>query len=254
MRTSDWTESVSVLDRVTAVFEAFGEHDEGLGVSELARRANLPKSTVSRIAADLVEQRFLDRDGDTLYLGVRLFELGQTVEQPRRLRQLALPVMTDLRDVTGQTVHLAVLEGRDVVFITILRAGPIPRALARIGGRLPAHATALGKAILAFSPDEVVRFISDGGLERRTPQTISEPAALLRELAEIRRSGTATEREECAIGRTCTASAILDHSGAPIAAISVTGQVDALVPERVAPAVRAAAMAISRRVSVDRSH
>ena len=79
MRTADWTESVSVLDRVTAVFEAFGEHDEGLGVSELARRANLPKSTVSRIAADLVEQRFLDRDGDMLYLGVRLFELGQTV-------------------------------------------------------------------------------------------------------------------------------------------------------------------------------
>ena len=254
MRTSDWTDSVSVLDRVTAVFEAFGEHDEGLGVSELARRANLPKSTVSRIAADLVEQRFLDRDGDTLYLGVRLFELGQTVEQPRRLRQLALPVMTDLRDVTGQTVHLAVLQGRDVVFITILRAGPIPKALARIGGRLPAHATALGKALLAFSPDEVVHRIAEGGLERRTPQTISEPAALLRELAEIRRSGIATEREECAIGRTCTASAILDHSGAPIAAISVTGQVDAVVPERVAPAVRAAAMAVSRRLGAGRSH
>ena len=71
MRTADWTDSVSVLDRVTAVFEAFGEHDEGLGVSELARRANLPKSTVSRIVADLVGQRFLERDGDKLYLGVR---------------------------------------------------------------------------------------------------------------------------------------------------------------------------------------
>ena len=91
MRTADWTDSVSVLDRVTAVFEAFGEHDEGLGVSELARRANLPKSTVSRIAADLVGQRFLDRDGDKLYLGVRLFELGQTVEQPRRLRRSRCP-------------------------------------------------------------------------------------------------------------------------------------------------------------------
>ena len=94
MRTADWTDSVSVLDRVTAVFDAFGEQDEGLGVSELARRANLPKSTVSRIAADLVAQRFLDRDGDKLYLGVRLFELAQTVEQPRRLRHFALPVMT----------------------------------------------------------------------------------------------------------------------------------------------------------------
>src|SRR5918995_1444116 len=119
MRTADWTDSVSVLDGVTAVFEAFGEQDDGLGVSELARRANLPKSTVSRIAADLVAQRFLDRDGDKLYLSVRLFELGQTVEQPRRLRHAALPVMVELRDATGQTVNLAVLEGADVVIITI---------------------------------------------------------------------------------------------------------------------------------------
>ena len=254
MRTSNWTESVSVLDRVTAVFEAFGEHDEGLGVSELARRANLPKSTVSRIAADLVGQRLLDRDGDTLYLGVRLFELGQTVEQPRRLRQLALPVMTDLRDVTRQTVHLAVLEGNDVVFITIVRAGPIPKALARIGGRLPAHATALGKALLAFSPEEVVERIANNGLERRTPHTITEPSVLGRELAELRRSGIATEREECAIDRTCIASPVIDHSGAPIAAISVTGQIDDVVPERVAPAVRAAAAVLTRRMSTGRNH
>ena len=254
MRTAEWTESVSVLDRVTAVFEAFGEHDEGLGVSELARRAKLPKSTVSRIAADLVEQRFLDRDGDKLYLGVRLFELGQTVEQPRRLRQLALPVMTDLRNATGQTVHLAILEGTDVVFIAIVRGGPIPTPLARVGGRLPAHATALGKAILAFSPQDVVERIAYGGLERRTPHTLVEPSALLRELVEIRRSGTATEREECAIDRTCTASPILGHGGAPIAAISVTGSVDAVLPDRVAPAVRAAAMTLSHRVGAGRNH
>src|SRR5688500_16971327 len=115
MRTADWTDSVSVLDRVTAVFDAFGEHDEGLGVSEMARRANLPKSSVSRIAADLVAQRFLDRDGDKLYLGVRLFELAQSVEQPRRLRHFALPVMAELRDATSQTVNLAVLDGAYVV-------------------------------------------------------------------------------------------------------------------------------------------
>lgn len=254
MRTAEWTESVSVLDRVTAVFEAFGEHDEGLGVSELARRANLPKSTVSRIAADLVEQRFLDRDGDMLYLGVRLFELGQTVEQPRRLRQLALPVMTDLRDATGQTVHLAVLEGIDVVFIAIVRGGSMPRPLARVGGRLPAHATALGKAILAFSPHHVVERIADGGLERRTPHTLVDPSALLRQLVEIRRNGTATEREECAMERICTASPILGHGDAPIAAISVTGPLDAVASERVAPAVRAAAMTLSRRIGGGRIH
>ena len=254
MRTADWTESVSVLDRVTAVFEAFGEHDEGLGVSELARRANLPKSTVSRIAADLVEQRFLDREGDMLYLGVRLFELGQTVDQPRRLRRLALPVMTDLRDATGQTVHLAVLEGSDVVFIAIVRGGPMPAPLARVGGRLPAHATALGKAILAFSSDQVVTRVAAGGLSRRTPHTLVEPSVLLRELAAVRRTGTAAEREECAIDRTCVASAILGHGGAPVAAISVTGAVGAVAPDRMAPAVHAAAAAVAHRISAGRIH
>jgi IclR family acetate operon transcriptional repressor len=254
MRTADWTESVSVLDRVTAVFDAFGELDEGLGVSELARRANLPKSTVSRIAADLVGQRFLDRDGDMLYLGVRLFELGQTVAQPRRLRQLALPVMTELRDATGQTVHLAVLDGVDVVFIAIVRGGPLPTPLARVGGRLPAHATALGKAILAFSPKDVAERIVHGGLVRRTPHTLVESSALQRELVDIRRTGTASELQECAIGRTCTASPILGHGGTPIAAISVTGSVDAVVPDRVAPAVRAAGMTLSRRFGAGGSH
>ena len=253
MRTADWTEAVSVLDRVTAVFEAFTEHDEGLGVSELARRANLPKSTVSRIAADLVVQRFLDRDGDKLYLGVRLFELGQTVEQPRRLRQLALPVMTDLRNATGQTVHLAVLEGADVVFIAIVRGESTATPLARVGGRLPAHATALGKAILAFSLQDVIERVAYGGLERRTPHTISEPSAFLRELAEVRRSGVASERDECAVGRSCTASPILGLGDAPIAAISIAGSVAEVAPERISPAVRAAAMTLSRRVGAARS-
>lgn len=255
MRTADWTDSVSVLDRVTAVFDAFGEHGEGLGVSELARRANLPKSTVSRIAADLVAQSFLDRDGDKLYLGVRLFELAHTVEQPRRLRHFALPVMTELRDATGHTVQLAVLEGADVVVLAIVRGEPTAcEPLVRIGGRLPAHATALGKAILAYSSPGVTERIIQGRLVSRTPQTISEPSALLRELTDIRRLGVATEQEECAIDRACAASPILGHGGTPVAAISVAGSVSDVVPDRVAPAVRAAAVTLSRRMAAGSHH
>ena len=248
MRTADWTESVSVLDRVTAVFEAFGEYDEGLGVSELARRANLPKSTVSRIVADLVGQRFLERDGDKLYLGIRLFELGQTVQRPRELRTLALPVMTDLRNLTGHTVQLAVLEGADVVLIAMVRGRPAPKPLGRVGGRLPAHATALGKAILATSAPDVVESIVNGGLDRRTPRTICEPAALLRELTETRRSGTATEWEECATGRACVASAVLGRGAVPMAALSVAGSVEEFSPDRLASPVRAGARTLSRRL------
>jgi len=254
VRTADWTDSVSVLDRLTAVFEAFGEYDEGLGVSELARRANLPKSTVSRIVADLVEQCFLERDGDQLYLGIRLFELGQTVQRPRELRTVALPVMTDLRNLTGHTVQLAVLEAADVVLIAVVRGRPAPTPLGRVGGRLPAHATALGKAILATSAPDVVESLVNGRLERRTPRTICEPAALLRELTETRRNGTAVEREECATGRACIASAVLGRGGVPMAAISVAGSVEDFSPDRLASPVRAAARTVSRRLGSGRTY
>ncbi|MDF2992780.1 MAG: IclR family transcriptional regulator [Microbacterium sp.] len=253
MRTSAWTDSVSVIDRLTAVFDAFDERGEGLGVTELARRANLPKSTVSRIAADLVAQCFLERDGDKLYLGIRLFELAQTVEQPRRLRRLAVPVLTELREVTGQTVHLAVLEGSEIVCIAILRGHHASEPPLTMGGRLPAHATALGKAILAFSPGVLVQRAIQGGLEARTPHTICEPSALLRELTGIRRLGVATELEECVPDRACVASPILSHGGAAIAAVSVAGRPADLVAGSVTPAVRAAAIALSRRV-VEEGH
>lgn len=248
MRTADWTDSVSVLDRVTAVFDAFGEEDEGLGVSELARRANIPKSTVSRIAADLVDQRFLDREGDKFYLGVRLFELGQTVEQPRRLRRIAHPVMAELRDLTGQSVQLAVLDGADVVFLAIVRSEPTVRPSARIGGRLPAHTTALGKAMLAFSPPGALATVLAGGLPRRTPYTIGEPEAFVLELRRVHSAGVATETEECVVGRSCAASPVFGPGGAPVAAVSVAGPSTSVTADRVGAAVRAAAATLSRRV------
>jgi DNA-binding IclR family transcriptional regulator len=123
---------------------------------------------------------------------------------------------------------------------------------ARIGGREPAHATALGKCILAFSPPEVVARLATGGWERRTPHTIVEQTALVRELADVRRSGVATEHEECALGTVAVASPILVPGEAPTAAICVAGPVDALQPDRVAAAVRAAAVTLSRRLTAER--
>ena len=246
MRTAAWTDSVSVLDRVTAVFDAFAEHDEGLGVSELARRANIPKSTVSRIAAELVDQRLLDREGDKFFLGVRLFELGQTVEQPRRLRHIAHPVMAELRDVTGRSVQLGILDAADVVLVAIVRSEPVVRPPARIGGRLPAHATALGKAMLAFSPPEVAAAVVRGGLSSRTPHTISDPLAFVDELRRVRSLGIATETEECVVGRWCAASPVFGSGGAPVAArktcdecagFAVTCSCHPVVPRRAMTAV-----------------
>lgn len=247
MRTAQWNESVSVLDRVSAVFEAFDERGEGLGVSELARRANLPKSTVSRLATDLVAQRLLDRDGDTLYLGVRLFELGQTVARPRRLRELAASIMTELRHTTGHAVHLAVYEGGDVICVAVARSRS-GSASARIGAMLPLHATALGKAVLAFAEPAVVDAAVHRELIRFTPRTQIDPVLLIGELARVRSSGAAIEREQFLTGRACVASPVFGLGGAPVAAISVAAPAEGFDPEAVTPALRAAATALSRRL------
>ena len=247
MRTASWTDSVSVLDRVTAVFDAFGEDDEGLGVSELARRANLPKSTVSRIAADLVAQRFLDRDGELLYLGVRLFELGQTVPQPRMLRRLALPVMRELRDVTAQTVQLGVLDGEDVLFVERLSAPGAVINVTRIAGRLPLHASSSGLVLLAFGSRELQERVYGLPLAPVTPNTITDPARLREVLAGIRRNGYVITNGHIHLDATGIAVPVRDGSDRVVASLS------AVVPNDgraypVVPVLRAAARGISRRL------
>lgn len=240
MRTADWTDSVSVLDRVTAVLDAFGD-DDGLGVSELARRANLPKSTVSRIVTDLVRQRYLDREGSRLHLGLKLFELGQSVERPMHLRRIAHPVMVQLRNLTGASVRLAVLDGEDVVVIASLGGGDDDGRGAGPGSRIPALASALGLAILANSPDEELH-----AAKELHAATITGAQALRAELVGVRRAGVASV-DDPAMGTTSVASPILAIGGAPIGAISVEGPASAIDARRVGGLVRSAATTLGRR-------
>ncbi|GAA5030993.1 IclR family transcriptional regulator [Microbacterium fluvii] len=157
MRTAGWTEQVTVLDRVTAVLDAFDAGDDGIGVSELARRANLPKSTVSRIAADLVAEGLLERDEGRLYVGARLHDLGRAVDLPRRLRAAALPVMTELRDATGETVRLTVADDVERVVIAVARGRVETARTPAVGSRIAGGAPAVGSAVPARSGAEIAR-------------------------------------------------------------------------------------------------
>lgn len=248
MRTAQWNDAVSVIDRVTLVLGAFKAEDKRLGVSELARRANLPKSTVSRLVSELVEHRYLERDGSGVRPGLRLFELGELATQPKELRSLALATMTDLRDATGQSVNLAVLEGGEVVYIGMLRGRNAARVPARVGGRLPAHTTAVGKALLAYSSAEIVEAVIDGGLAGPQPGSITDPEVLRRELEVVRETGLAYDREESGRGVLCVASPILKTGYGPIAAISVSGRTGLLDVKNVGPAVRTAALGLGRHL------
>lgn len=124
-----------MIGRVDAILSAFRARDHSLGVSEIARRSGIPKASVSRIVAELVDRCVLERAGRELRFGIRLFELGERAGRPRALRRLALAHMSDLRNATHQTVHLAVLEDAEVVYIEILPSRTTPPLPSRVGGR-----------------------------------------------------------------------------------------------------------------------
>ncbi|HEY5515776.1 MAG TPA: IclR family transcriptional regulator [Pengzhenrongella sp.] len=241
-------ETPSVLGRALAVLGAFDESYSVLGLADIARRADLPKSTVHRIVAEMCRERLLDRDSEGCYrLGLRLFELGELVPQHRTLSAAALPIMEDLREATRQRIHLAVLEGVDVVYVEIL--GSTGTALSsRTGGRLPAHATGLGKALLAYSPAAVVKARIDAGLPRLTPRTIATPGGLMRELRDVRSEGTAYDREESHVGISCVAAPVFGSDRKVRAALSVTGPTPRIDPGRLGVAVRTAALSLSRQL------
>jgi IclR family transcriptional regulator, acetate operon repressor len=238
---------VSVLSRAVLILDRLA-HGGALGVSELARQTGLPKTTVHRLVGELAEHDLVEVTEGGIRLGMRLFEFGQNVPRQRSLRQAALPSMKDLQEATRETVHLAVLDGTEVVYIEILHGTGASRLPSRVGGRMPAYATGVGKAILAFSPPEMADALIERGLRRRTPHTIVMPGALRRELARIAETYVAFDREESGPGIVCAASPVFGADGTVVAAISLTGWSSRLDLERVAPAVRTATLAVSRQL------
>jgi IclR family transcriptional regulator, acetate operon repressor len=235
--------------RLAMLLTAFRPGDDALGVSELARRTGVPKSSVHRLAGHLAAEGLLERDGGALRLGLKLFEIGQLATRQRGLVDAARPYLADLREATRNTVHLAVLEGTEVVYLDVVRGPDAPRLPSRIGGRFPAHATAVGKAILAFSPDEALERVISAGLPRIGPRTITAPGLLRRALMKIRTEGLAHEREESGTGVVCVAGPVLDAAGEARAAISISGWSNRVRAERVAPAVKTTALTLSRTLS-----
>jgi DNA-binding IclR family transcriptional regulator len=238
----------SVLERAVRILGAYGPADRTLTLAEMTRRTGIPKPTVHRLAGELLELGLLEGEGGVYRLGMRMFELGQLVPLQRDLRDAALPFMQDLFEATHETVHLAVLDGTDVLYIDKIAGHRRVAVGSRVGGRLPAHCTAVGKAILAVSPPAVLDALLAAGLVRRTAFTIAAPKVLRRHLATVARVGVAYEREESDLGVTCAASPVHGFGHHVVAAISITGPVGRLQPERYASTVRLAALALSRRL------
>jgi DNA-binding IclR family transcriptional regulator len=233
----------SVAGRISMIVDAFDASSPTLSLSQLTERTSLPKSTVHRMADQLVEFRWLERTPAGYRLGLRFFEVGGLVASRTNLRERALPFLQDLQSATRHSVHLGILEGRDVVILEKLWGHDSTSLPTRVGGRMPAHCTAAGKALLAFAPEKVVDEIIAAGLERRTGRTIVLPELFRQELAIVRTAHWALETEENVAGLRCVAAPIRG-AGRAIAAVSVSGPVHRMDVSRIVPLVRRCATEI----------
>jgi DNA-binding IclR family transcriptional regulator len=242
----------ATIDKAISLLVSFGDQaSSGVGVSELARRAQLSKSTAFRVLGMLERNGVVERVGKEYRLGARLHDLGRAVYAPghERLLEVLIPFLTELYELTRETVHLAALHGTEVVYLGKLYGHrPVP-APSRIGARLPAHCTAVGKVLLAYDADAATAALSSR-LHRFTPRTIAKPDDLAAELNAIRREGVAYDNEESQAGLSCIAAPVMGPFGKPVAALSVAGPTSSTYPRRHANELRrvcaSAAQAIVR--------
>lgn len=215
----------TVVDRALRLLDAFG-NDDGVGVTELARRTGLPKSTTHRLLAMLEQRSMVTRSGSQYRLGLQLFELGSRVKvgPANGLRDVALPYIADLYAETQQTVHFGVLDGDEVVYVLKVHGAGSQDAPTRIGARMPAHCTAIGKALLAHSSRETILNALRRPLDGFTVHTLVRPAMFVGQLARIQEEGVAWDREETRYGLGCVAAPILDPQGRAVAAMSIAGR------------------------------
>lgn len=244
------TRSADVLSssagKAVALLGSFSAESKEIGVTELARRSGLNKSTAFRLATVLVASRFLERRGSMYSVGPKVAELATLVSGSRRqaLRDIALPYLQDLYESTHATVHLAVMEGPNAVYIEKLYGHNQVRMLSRVGATLNAGCCAVGKAMIAFGTDDEIRHALRH-LRPLTPYTITTAGAWAAEIQTIRASGVAYDREESALGVTSVAAPVLDHERRPVCAVSVAGATGQFDPSTKANAARCAAAGIA---------
>lgn len=236
---------VTVTSRVLAVLGAFDAAHDRLTLSEVARRSGQPLATTHRLVAELTAWGGLARADDGAYeIGRRLWDVGTLARVERDLRDVATPYLQDVHRTTRETVHLAVRDGLHSLYVDRLVDRTTAQVLSRAGARLPLHATAVGKVLLADAPPDVVRTaLADPA--RVTAHTITEPGRLHRELAGVRRRGFARTAEEMTPGAWSVAVPI-GPPGEVVAALGVVVTSPRRDLVRLVPVLQVAANGIAR--------
>lgn len=238
--------SRSMLTKASDILAAFSVEHPVLTQADITRRANLPHSTTRRLVAEMLEHGMLERtQNGRLMLGLRLWELGSLSQRVLPLRDTAIPFMTVLNQALGQHVRLAVREGNEAVIVERLSATNAVGLALDLRNRVSLHASAAGKALLAFAKDaEIADFLAQP-LPEFTPETITHPERLRRNLDDIRRQGYALVREETQLGIAAVAAPIRTQRRQTVASLSVVVPNDFSDTQKLVHGVVAAAKSIS---------
>jgi DNA-binding IclR family transcriptional regulator len=222
------TPSVPALERTLAILELLAGSRAGLTLPEIAKELQLPKSSVHCLLITLERHRYLNRNERTsrYMFGSKLFSLGNKALSGLRVRQVAAPHMHTLMERVGLTVHLAVLEGYEVVLVEKTEPPGMYKLATWLGKRMDVHCTSLGKALIAHLPDEVLnQLVRERGLPRHNDNAIGSLKKLKEELQRTREAGHSVDDEEDEIGYRCIGAPIFDDAGQVTAALSISGTI-----------------------------
>jgi DNA-binding IclR family transcriptional regulator len=237
----------STADRLFAVLSEFARGPATMSLTELSLATGIPIATTYRITRHLLDAEALERNADgSFQIGFRLWELGARAPRHRALRHIARPVMENLHEATAATVQLVVLDGHRAVCVEKVSGSRAASDVTEVAGKLPLHATGVGKVILAFTP-QVRAHIASRSLQRFTPMTVVDQAGLDAQLLQTYRDHVAYCRDELTVGTASAAAPVFDQRGELVAALGVlTGSPAAL--RDLAPAVLTGARTISQRL------
>lgn len=246
-----------LFDRVLRILDCFTEEELELSAAQIIERTGLPRSTVHRLTADLLERGLLMRVAPRRYgIGMRLWELGELSPLVLRVREPATPHMMRLYEATGENVHLAVLGGQfpqnaHALFVGRVTGRISIPTVSRAGGREPLHATGVGKALLAGRSEAWLAEYFRRPLLAETQQTITDEAQLRAELAAAQRRGYATTKEEMTLGNVSVAVALPAIQGFPPVAIGLVVRKERAEEERLSVFLKNAAAGIARDLRAD---
>ncbi len=246
--------TLSTVRNAARLLKAFLSREPELGVSELSRRLGIGKSNVHRLLSTLVAEGLVEQDprNGGYRLGLVTFELGEAVRVHMDLHAAAGPVLAQLRDETGESAQVGVLDGFEVVYVDRLESAHSLRLFTETGRRVPVHCTSSGKVLMAHRPEpDREKYLSNAQLVALTPATITDPDQLRDEMVAVRGRGWAQSVNERETGVASIAAPVRDAHGEVVAAISIgapTTRFGAIPRRRYAGAIMEAGEAVSRRL------